>query len=65
MAKVIAEFNIDKYKVLKLDGAKPIGRYTKYIVGGEVHNIVPLYDAVDCIAIQSASSFIGKTVEFR
>ena len=65
MSKVISEFSVGKYKILKLDGAKPNKKYTKYVIDGKEHSVVPIYDAVDCIAIESSDSFKGKTVEFE
>lgn len=64
MVKVISEFSVGKYKVLKLDGVKPDKKYTRYLIDGKEYAIVPIYDAVDCIAIESSDSFKGKTVEF-
>ena len=64
MSKVISEFSVGKYKVLKLDGSKPNKEYTKYLIDGKEHAIVPMYDAVDCIAVESSGDFKGKTVEF-
>lgn len=65
MAKVISEFIIGKYKILKLDSALPLKGYTKYVIDGNDYDIVPIYDAVNCIAIESKDSFIGKIVEFE
>lgn len=64
MRKVLSDFSVGKYRVLKLDGAKPNSSYSAYRIDGTIFDIVPIYDAVDCIAIESSSSFAGKTVEF-
>jgi hypothetical protein len=65
MAKVAYEFSVGKYKVLKLDGEKPGAKYTRYVIDGKSYNIIPMYDAEGCIAIEASGSFIGKTVEFE
>lgn len=64
MYKVISEFSVGKYKVLRLDGPNPNKEYTKYLIDGKEYAIVPMYDAVDCIAIEASGSFKGKMVEF-
>lgn len=64
MAKVVYEFSVGKYKVLKLDSEKPDTKYTGYLIDGKPFKIIPMYDAANCIAIESADSFSGKTVEF-
>lgn len=64
MRTVVSDFGVGKYRVLKLDGAKPTKAYSAYLIDGVVFNIVPLYDAVNCIAVESFDSFTGKTVEF-
>lgn len=65
MAKVVQEFSIGKYKVLKLDGVKPNRNYHTYLIDGKSYKIVPVYDAENCIAIESSDIFMGKTVEFE
>ena len=64
MRKVISEITLGKYKALILDGPVPIHQYSKYRIDGFYYDIVPVYDAKNCIAIESADSFLGKTVEF-
>jgi hypothetical protein len=64
MRTVVSDFGVGKYRVLKLDGEKPMKPYNAYRIDGVVFPIVPLYDAMNCIAIESADSFTGKTVEF-
>lgn len=64
MAKVVHEFSIGKYKILKLDEMKPSRPYKGYQIDGKPYSIVPIYDAGNCIAIESADSFKGKNVEF-
>lgn len=63
MSRVIDEFQIDKYRVLKLD-EMPQKIHRKYQIRGEEFEIVPVYDAPCCIAVQFEPSFIGETVEF-
>lgn len=65
MLKIVSDFSIGKYRVLKLDGEKPTKSYTKYRIDGKVYNIVPMYDAPNCIAIETDASLQGKTVEFE
>lgn len=65
MPKVVHEFSIGKYKILKLDEAKPNKKYKAYQIGGKVYDIVPMYDAENCIAIESSDSFVGETIEFK
>ena len=64
MAKIVHEFSIGKYKVLTLDGAKPNRDYRAYQIDGKTYKVVPVYDAENCIAIESSETFTGKTVEF-
>ena len=64
MRKVISELNIKNYKILTLDGELPLKPYTKYVIDGKTYDIVPMYDMPNCIAIESAGHFEGKTVEF-
>ena len=65
MAKVISEFSVGNYMMLKLDDAIPSKEYTKYLIDGKEYAIVPVYDAVNCIAVESSDSFMGKTVIFE
>ena len=64
MRKVISEFNVGKYHVLKLDGEKPKTPFNAYRINDMAYTVVPLYDAANCIAIESSQTFVGKTVEF-
>ena len=64
MRTVVSDFGVGKYRVLKLDGAKPTNPYNAYRIDGVVFRIVPIYDAVNCIAVESSDNFTGKTVEF-
>lgn len=64
MNKVISEFGIGKYKVLHLDEKKPPKAYTKYAIDGKHFKAIPIYDAPNCIAVESNDSFKGKTVEY-
>lgn len=64
MRKVISEITLGKYKALILDGPVPTYRYSKYCIDGTYYDIVPVYDAKNCIAIVSSDSFVGKIVDF-
>ena len=61
---VISEHCIEKYTVLRLDDAIPRLPHKKYLIDGVVYDIVSMYDAVNCIAIEASGGFVGKTVEF-
>ena len=63
MSRVTDEFRIGKYAVLKLD-KMPQEKHWKYKIDGMEFEPVPIYDAQQCIAIESNDNFIGKTVEF-
>lgn len=64
MRKIISEITLGKYKALILDGPVPTHRYSKYCIDGIYYDIVPVYDAKNCIAIASSDSFLGKIVNF-
>ncbi|MCD7959478.1 MAG: hypothetical protein LUF89_08410 [Ruminococcus sp.] len=66
MLKVIEDFQIDKYRILILDGSRfSTALYRKFLIDGESYEPVSMYDADDSIiAIESSGSFEGKTVEF-
>lgn len=64
MCKVISEFKVKDYLVLKLDNDIPLKKYTKYLIYGIYFDIIPIYDASRCIAIKSNISFLNKKVEF-
>lgn len=63
MSKVIDEFRINQYAVLKLD-IMPEKEYKKFRISGQELEPVPIYDMPQCIAVQSEESFIGQIVEF-
>ncbi|MFR8034626.1 MAG: hypothetical protein ACLU6W_11535 [Lachnospiraceae bacterium] len=63
MSKVVEEFRIRQYAVLKLD-KMPQVHYKKYRIGTEEFEPVPIYDLPQCIAITSDKSYLGETVEF-
>ena len=65
MRKVLYDFAAGKYRVLKLDGEKPQKAYSKYVINGKEYKAVTIYDAPNCIAIESEDSFAGKMVEFK
>ena len=64
MCTVMSEFKIKNYMVLKLDKDKPLKKYSKYLIGQEKYEIVPIYDADRCIAIEANKSFLGQNVKF-
>lgn len=64
MNKVVSELSIGKYKVLTLDEKKTDVSYTKYLIDGKEYNIVPIYDAPNCIAVESNDVFIDKHVKY-
>lgn len=63
MSKIIDEFRVGKYVVLKLD-TMPQAKHRKYKIDSVEFEPVPIYDTHQCIAIESDENFIGKTVEF-
>lgn len=63
MSKVVNELRIKKYVVLVLD-EMPNKTYSSFLIQGKQYQPSPIYDAKNCIAIESEKSFIGKTVEF-
>lgn len=66
MLKIVDEFQIGKYMVLKLDGnIQDTKDYRKYRIDGKIYNPVPVYDmGNNVIAVESENSFFGKTVDF-
>lgn len=65
MNTIIYEFKAEEYAVLVLDEIKTPKTYRSYLIDGKYYNIIPVYDATNCIAVESSESFIGKTVEFK
>ena len=63
MSKIIDEICINEYLVLKLD-SMPKAPHKKYRIDGVDFEPIPVYDAINCIAIISYGHFIGNTVEF-
>lgn len=63
MSKIISNFIIDKYSVIKVDEipAKP---YNKIKIGNDFFKPVPIFDAKNCIAIESNKKFISENIEF-
>lgn len=64
MSKITNEISIEKYKILKLD-VMPTTPYTSVIIRGRKYNLAPIYDAPNCIAIESRESFVGAEVFFE
>lgn len=65
MHKVLNDFSVGKYRVLKLDGEMPKENYHRFLIDGKHYDVVPIYDAQNCVAIEATGSFKGKTVEFQ
>lgn len=65
MLKIVSDFSIGKYRVLKLDGEKPTKPHMKYRIDGKTYDIVPMYDAPNCVAVETDASLRGKTIEFE
>ncbi len=63
MGRVIENFRIGKYAVLKLDEI-PKTEYDKFRIEGKEFEPVPVYDMPQCIAIESNEQFLNKIVEF-
>ena len=63
MSRVVYEFHIKNYVVLKLD-EMPKKAYRLFLIDGKKYSPVPIYDAKNCIAIESDESFLGKVIEF-
>lgn len=63
MSTVIDEFGVKEYTVLKLDSLPKVP-YRKYRIAGKEYDVIPMYDAQNCIAIKAKGTFLGKTVEF-
>lgn len=63
MSKVIDNFQIGKYAVLKLDEMPKRG-YNKFRIEGKEFQPVPIYDMPQCIAIESNENFLNRKVEF-
>lgn len=65
MRNVVSQFRIaDKYTVMQLDGPVPMKSHRKYRIDGVEHQIIPLYDLPNCIAVRETGDYVGKTVEF-
>ena len=64
MNKIISEFSIGKYRVLKIDEEIPKKSYSLFRIDGKEYKPVPIYDAPNCIAIESSENFLGKQVDF-
>lgn len=65
MRKIIYEFSVGEYTIMKLDGSVPSKLHTAYIIDGKKYDIVPLYDMPNCIAVRGVGGFIGKKVQFE
>jgi len=62
--KIISDFSIGRYRGLKIDGEIPKKSYSLFQIDGKEYEPVPIYDALNCIAIESSESFLGKKVDF-
>lgn len=63
MSKIISEFKIGKYLILKVSDI-PFKPYNKVKIENEIFSIVPSYDTKNCVAIESNGSFVNKNIEF-
>ena len=63
MSKIIENFIIDKYSVLKVDNI-PNKKFNKVKINDVVFDLVPIFDAQNCIAIKSKNTFINENIEF-
>ena len=63
MNKIIDNFIIDKYSIIKVDEI-PNKPYNKLKIGNDFFKPVPIFDAKNCIAIESNKKFIGENIEF-
>ena len=61
--KVVYDFQVRNYRVLKLDEMSKLD-YKKYSIDGKEYEPVTIYDAQNCIAIESREEFVGKIVKF-
>lgn len=62
MYTVIDEIHLEEYIILKLDKDIVEKKYTKYVIEGKEFDIVPIYDAKQCIAIKAKGSYVNKKV---
>ena len=63
MYKVIEEMQLGDTKVLQLDRNILEKSYNKYRIEGKEYDIVPIFDAKQCIAIKASGNYLGKMVE--
>ena len=63
MSRILSEFRIEKYLVLKISDI-PLKPYNKVKIEQEIFDIVPMYDAKQCVAIESNKTFLNKNIEF-
>lgn len=64
MSKIIQEISVGKYKILKLD-VMPSTSYTAVIIKGRRYDLIPIYDALNCIAVESSEKLYGAEVTFE
>ena len=60
---VVEQLNIGKYALLKVDRKISDVGYFDYMIDGEKHKAVIVYDLPQHIAIESTGDFLGKTVQ--
>lgn len=63
MNRVIDEFQIGKYTILKFKEL-PQSSFNRLRIDGKIYDIVPSYDMVNCLAVESSESFLNKKVDF-
>jgi hypothetical protein len=68
MSKIVNSFKVKKYSVLILEtNGIPNKSFRKLKIGNDIFKPVPIFDAKDCVAIESDTdkeTFIGKNIEF-
>ena len=62
--RVIYQFEVASYSVLKLSEDIPNRKYNAYRIAGREYAMVPVYDMERCIAIEGEGRFIGEIVDF-
>lgn len=63
MSKIISEFKIGQYLILKVSNI-PFKPYNGVKIDNEIFDLVPSYDMENCVAIESNGSFVNKNIEF-
>ena len=65
MIKVIEQYVIEGYAILKINKTKPESNFTKYIIKNQVYEAVYTHNFPDdMIAVQSVKNFVGEEIKF-